>query len=236
MQKMKFRIYPIFIFSLCLLLPSSIKALSPAEILNRESECTSIELAEAKEDGSLTKVECFDSYQDAKNSMNNSSIDNLVILENRVIIDAKYAVIDYDIDYPSWHRGYILLYTSSTNNIAAAYIRGGTPDEAAMIDFDYNTKRVKIKVAGITGWINKYDDSLKLYDIIPISWVKTFQYYKVENDTLTHYLPGNVYGTKGQYAINIDKKPSMLNDGIYYSYDGNYFYTCLLYTSPSPRD
>ena len=48
MQKMKFRIYPIFIFSLCLLLPSSIKALSPAEILNRESECTSIELAEAK--------------------------------------------------------------------------------------------------------------------------------------------------------------------------------------------
>ena len=227
MQKMKFRIYPIFIFSLCLLLPSSIKALSPAEILNRESECTSIELAEAKEDGSLTKVECFDSYQDAKNSMNNSSIDNLVILENRVIIDAKYAVIDYDIDYPSWHRGYILLYTSSTNNIEAAYIRGGTPDEAAMIDFDYNTKRVKIKVAGITGWINKYDDSLKLYDIIPISWVKTFQYYKVGNDTLTHYLPGNVYGTKGQYAINIDKKPSMLNDGIYYSYDGNYFYTSM---------
>ena len=104
MQKMKFRIYPIFIFSLCLLLPSSIKALSPAEILNRESECTSIELAEAKEDGSFTKVECFDSYQDAKNSMNNSSIDNLVILENRVIIDAKYAVIDYDIDYPSQHR------------------------------------------------------------------------------------------------------------------------------------
>ena len=184
MQKMKFRIYPIFIFSLCLLLPSSIKALSPAEILNRESECTSIELAEAKEDGSLTKVECFDSYQDAKNSMNNSSIDNLVILENRVIIDAKYAVIDYDIDYPSWHRGYILLYTSSTNNIEAAYIRGGTPDEAAMIDFDYNTKRVKIKVAGITGWINKYDDSLKLYDIIPISWVKTFQYYKVSFPTL----------------------------------------------------
>ena len=216
-----------FIFAVFFMIPtSSIKALSPAEIENR-NECSSIELAEAKIDGTLAKVECYETYQDAKNIMNTTDNDNLVIIEKGVIIDAKYAVIDYDIDYPSGHKGYIDIYTASSGSSTNGYIRGGTADDAAMIEVDYNTKRVKIKISGITGWINKYDGTLKLYDIVPLSWVTTPQYYKVTDSTLTHYFPGNVYGTKSSYSITIDKKPDMLNVGNYYSYDGNYFYTSM---------
>ncbi len=205
----------------------NVKALSAWEITSR-TECPNIELAEAKEDGSLAKIECYQNYQDAKNVMNNTDNDNLVLIEQGIIIDAKYAVVDYDIDYPSGHQGYMWVYDSATtNNTSNHYIRGGTPDEAAMIEVDYNTKRVKIKVAGLTGWINKYDGSLKLYDIVPLSWVKTPQSYTVTDNTLVHNFPGNVFGTKGVSSLVIDRKPSMLNKGTYYSYDGHYFYTSM---------
>ena len=214
----------LFLFFFLAFMPFYVKALSPAEILNRASECPQIELAEAKEDGSLVTIACYGNYQEAKNAMNTTALDNLVILENRVIIDAKYAVVDYDIDYPSGHKGYMDIYTTSSGSATNGYIRGGTPDEAAMIDVDYNTKRVKIKIAEITGWINKYDGSLKLYDIVPLVWVKTPQYYQVTDSSLVHYYPGNVYGTKGEISYAIDKKPVMLNNGTYYWNDitGNY--------------
>ena len=217
----------LFIFFFLAFMPFYVDALSPAEILNRVSECPQIELAEAKEDGSLLKVACYTNYQEAKNAMNTTALDNLVILENRVIIDAKYAVVDYDIDYPTGHKGYMDIYTTSSGSTINGYVNGGTPDEAAMIDVDYNTKRVKIKIAEITGWINKYDGSLKLYDIVPLAWVKTPQYYRVTDSSLIHYYPGNVYGTKGEISYAIDKKPVMLANGTYYSYDGHYFYTSM---------
>lgn len=223
-MKKKFLILVSFIF---LMIPtSSTKALSPAEILSR-NECPNTELAEAKEDGTLTKIDCYENYQAAKNIMNTTENDNLVIIEKGIIVDAKYAVIDYDIDYPTGHLGYINIYTTSTGNKTNGYINGGTPDEAAMIDVDYNTQRAKIKISGITGWINKYDGTLKLYDIIPLSWVKVPQYYKVTENSLIHYYPGNVYGTKSTSSLTIDKKPEMLSIGTYYSYDGNYFYTSM---------
>lgn len=218
----------LFVFLLCL--TQKVDAMQPHEISLRVDKCESplIELSEAKEDGSLFKVGCYQTYDEAKQIMNTTENNNLVIIENDIIIDAKYAVIDYDINYPSGHKGYIDIYTSNTGNTINGYIRGGSSDDAAMIDYDYNTKRVRIKLAGIDGWINKYDSSLKLYDIVPISWVKTFQYYEVTNEKLIHYFPGNVYGTKSTWPLVIDKKPDMLNIGSYYSYDGNYFYTSVL--------
>lgn len=224
-MKNKLLILSLIVF---LLLPTSkVNALIPAEILNR-NECPNTELAEAKIDGTLTKIECYETYQLAKDVMNITENDNLVIVEKGVIVDAKYAVVDYDIDYPSGHKGYIDIYTASTGNSTNGYIRGSTADDAAMIDVDYNTGRAKIKVSGIVGWINKYDGNLKLYDIVPIAWIEPlqFQYYKVTDSTLTHYFPQNVYGTKkGVSSITIDKKPEILSVGTYYSYDGNYFYT-----------
>lgn len=227
-MKKKLLIIVLFIF---FILPTSkVEALLPNEILTRV-ECPNMELAEAKTDGTLAKVECYDDYNTAKDVMNKTENDNLVIIENGVIIDAKYAVIDYDISYPAEDTKYryIDIYKNSSGSTTVGYIRGGTPDEAAMIEYDNNTKRVKIKVAGIVGWIDKkyrsYD--VNSYDIVPISWVTTPQSYTVTDSTLVHNFPGNVYGTKAKSSLTIDRKPSMLDVGTYYSYDGHYFYTDL---------
>ena len=224
---MKSKFYILF-FVMFLFLPTlKVNALFPYEITSRV-ECPVFELAEAKKDGSLVKVECYQTYEEVKNVMNNTVNDDLVIVENGVIIDAKYAVIDYDIDYPKEDTKYkyISLYKNSSGYTEVGYIKGGTPDEAIMLDYDYNTKRVKIKVAGVTGWIDKKyrNFNINSYDVVPLSWVVTPQNYTVTENNLIHNFPANVYG-KGSISYTLDRKPSMLNVGTYYSYDGNYFYT-----------
>lgn len=234
-MKGKFYLYFLFVcFLFCFSRP--VNALQPDQIGNRENKCESpnFELAEAMEDGNLVKVECYATYEEAKKIMNTTENDNLVIIESDVIVDAKYAVIDYEIAYPpeDTQFRYMDVYVDSTsNNTNGYYIRSGTPDDAVMIDIDYQNKRVKIKVAGLTGWMDRYyrNYNVKAFDIVPLVWAKTPQYYQVTENELIHFFPINVYGTKKDqtYSIKIDRKPTMLNPGIYYSYDGHYFYNSM---------
>lgn len=224
-KRMKKKMFIFFALCLFLYLPK-VNALRPEEIVSR-AVCPKIELATAKEDGSLESISCHETYEEAKNLMNTTDDDNLVIIESGLIIDAKYAVIDYEIGYPSNHpRKVTNTYIDKNSNVTNGYIKGGTPDEAVLIDYDYNTKRVKIKISGLTGWMNLYDETgLQLYYVVPLIWATTPQYYKVTNDEIYHYFPIYVYGAKSQSGYSFDKKPTMLDPGIYYSYDGHYFYT-----------
>lgn len=209
-------------------LTTSVEALTAAEVAARPTDCASYELASAEPDGSLNKVACYNTYEEAKQVMNSTANDNLVILGNRRIIDAKYALIDYD---QLTTAGYTSVYSDKNLSTEITYIRGGNSDDAVFLELDPGTGRIKIKVSGTVGWIKKYENestmSYPLYDIVPLSWVKSPGYYQVTSTDLIHHLPLNVYNTKGEYQLVIGRKPSMLNEGTYYSYDGNYFYTDL---------
>ena len=224
------KIYFLFIISLTIFcfLPTSVEALTAAEVAARPTDCTSYELASAEPDGSLNKVACYNTYEEAKQVMNSTANDNLVIVGNRKIVDAKYALIDYD---QLTATGYTSVYSDKNLSTEITYIRGGNSDDAVFLELDPGTGRIKIKVSGTVGWIKKYENeatmSYPLYDIVPLSWVKSPSYYQVTSNDLIHHLPLNVYNTKGEYQLVIGKKPSMLNEGTYYSYDGNYFYTDL---------
>ncbi len=218
----------LFLFVFLISIPNfKVKALTAPEIESRVTECQKIELAEAKEDGSLTTVACYETYEEAKNIMNNTPNDNLVLVEEGKILDAKYALIDYEISYPAGHNNYISVYpTKDSNNADGAYIKGGTPDDAAFLEMDYATKRARIKISGLEGWINRYDGSLRLYEIVPLVWVKKSQYYQVTNDNLIHVFPASIMDetNQGGGSTTLDLKPEMLEVGNYYSYDGHYFY------------
>ena len=227
---MKKNIMLLLLIALFIVFPnSSVSAMKPWDVRSNQ-HCDNIELAIAKSDGGLEKVNCYDSYSEAKNAMYNTNNDDLVIIENGVIIDAKYAVIDYDISFSSSedlkNHGYIDVYNNSTGSgTDGNYIRSTQPDDAVVIDYDYNSKRIKIKVSGLIGWIDKYYGGVSLYDVVPLAWAKSPQSYIVDDNSINHVLPGNVYGEKGNYTVGLDLKPNMLNPGTYYSYDGHYFYT-----------
>ena len=204
-------------------------ALSIEEV-NKRNVCNTLsyELAYANYDGSLDTKSCYATYEEAKTNMDSLPEDNLVILERKnnvtQIINAKYAFIDYDQKY----RSITNVYKTLKGTKSFTYIAGGNSDDAPLLDFDYSSRRIKFKLSGLTGWMDKYDSNgAKQYDIIPLNWVKSTGYYEVNNENIIHAYVSNLFNTGKTNKRSLGPKPSMLNPGKYYSYDGKYFYTDL---------
>ena len=212
-------IFSIFFFLLAL----NTKALTYNEIKSR-NVCSNFELAIAKTDKTLENVKCFNSYDEAKNVMNNTNNDDLVILErsNNLtrIIDAKYALVYLDIGE---ELTYYYKYSNLTGYITYMNHSGnyGATD-GVFLELNYSNHAIKIKTNGVTAWTRDGN-----YKIIPLNFVGTTSYYQVNNNEILHYYSKNIETTYSSYGRSIDKKPSMLNTGKYYSYDGNYFYSNL---------
>lgn len=223
--------YFIFLIMMFFLLVDNVYALTPNEIKIRETTCkdnTKVELAIANEDGTLTTKSCYETYILAKEAMTKDEDEKLVIIEDGMIVDAKYALIDYD--QATIDRKFIEVFEDKDLKNKITYIKATatSSDDAALLNLDYDTKRVQIKVNGVIGWIQKYEyEKTKLnvlYDIVPISWVKSSSHYKITELEIIHLLPRNVYGNKSTEKLIIGPKPENIEVGDYYSYDGHYFY------------
>ena len=194
----------------------------------------------------------FDEYDDAVKYMNKLSVKDKVpaIIGKRKntsgeyvnkIINSKYALVDLNTTNTTMTIS--LVYTSATNNSVYTYINGhgafGGVD-AAFIDYNSGTSRVKMKISGVTGWINSLlslnDNKYNGYEIIPINMVRSPSYYYVsDNGDLVHRLSKKITASNCYSSyINLGPAPSsLINKDLngdlvkYYSYDGNYFYTSL---------
>lgn len=206
---------------------TEVDALTAGEIRARGNVCPVVELANAKSDGSLETVGCYNSYNEAKQVMNTTANDDLVLIQEGMIIDAKYALIDYD---QATIKKYIKVYNNVSLQKEIGYIAaaGQYSDDAAYLGVDPGTGRIKIKVSNLIGYIARYENEAQKqqiqYDIVPLSWAKTPTYYQITSSEIIHHFPTNVYGKSG-FSRAIGKKPEMLSPGNYYSYDGHYFYT-----------
>ena len=190
--------------------------------LKNRKVCEKYELAKANTDDSLTKVGCYPDYNTAKNKMDELDDNSLVILEraNNVtkVIDAKYALVYLD-------RGDKVTYLYSNSNVNSTltymdnYSGYGAPD-AAYLGLNYSNKAAKIRIGGVTGWVKNNE-----YTIIPINWVKSSSYYKINDSGIYHYYAKDIENSGySQYSIMIDTKPNGYNNGTYKSFDGTYFY------------
>ena len=123
--------------------------------LKNRSVCEKIELAKANTDGSITKVSCYTDYNSAKNKMNETDDNSLIILErsNGVtkIIDAKYALLYLDHGDANTD-----VYNNSSFSSSITYMNNysnyGATD-AALLEINYSNKAAKMRIAGVTGWI-----------------------------------------------------------------------------------
>ncbi len=191
--------------------------------LKNRSVCPSFELAKAETNGNITKIECYTDYATAKKKMDENTDNSLIILErsNSVtkIIDAKYALAYLD-------RGDTLTYLYSSNSLSSSitYMDNctsyGAPD-AVFLEINYSNKAAKIKIGGATGWVRNGE-----YTIIPVNWVKTSSYYKIDNNGVYHYYAKDIENNNYTQASRlIDTKPETIANGNYKSYDGVYFYS-----------
>lgn len=211
---------------------------STSDELKNRNVCENIELALANSDGTITSISCYDDYDSAKNAMNESTDDDLIILGkydgSTQVIDAKYAL--FDLEHGDYNQN---IYSGSNLKTSVTYMNnaskyGGV--DGAYLGVNYSNKAAKIKISGVTGWIKKIEyqvvkgKEIKLVDyyIVPLSWVKSTSYYEVTNNNIKHFYATNIEsGDYSQWGRNLGPKPEMLEVGKYYSYDGNYFYTDL---------
>lgn len=215
----KLKILVLFVVLLCTL---NVNALTrdDANLKNRVM-CNKFELAKANTDGTITKEECFNDYNSAKDKMNELDDNSLIILErnNNItkIIDAKYALVYLD-------RGdkITYLYSSSTLKSSLTYMNNSAnygATDAALIDINYSNKAAKIKIGGATGWVKNGE-----YTIIPVNFVQTSSFYRINDSGIYHYYAKDIE-TKNytQSSRLLGPKPN-ITSGDYKSYDGIYFY------------
>lgn len=209
-------------FLIILLASYNVNALKSTDsaLINRKV-CDKIELAQANSDDTITSVACFNDYQSAKAKMNESSDTSLIILERGTatkIIDAKYALVYLD-------RGDVLTYLYSASNVKTSitYMNNSSSygaTDGAFLELNYSNKAAKIKIGGAVGWVKNGE-----YTIIPINWVKSYSYYKIDNEVFHFYAKNIENSGYTQAKRTLGPKPDDIDKGWYKSYDGIYFYS-----------
>ena len=76
-------------------------------------------------------------------------------------------------------------------------------------------KMAHILISGFDGYVNKYDSGVRSYEVIPLSWVSSTNYYEVTDSEIIHHLTYNISANNPDnftsYALG--PKPSMLETG-----------------------
>ena len=192
-----------------------------------KSLCGNFEVAAFHSDGGVIALQCFGSYEEAKNFMKKDGHNDLGILTKvegvNKLIDANVGILDLTVNPEQltyYYRNSEL--TGSTYTYMANDSGYGGVD-GAHIETHYSYSKgwtVKVKIGSFTGWIKE-----DAYEIVPVTWVKSISYYNVTQESIKHIYINKVQNTyTSSYGCNIGPKPEMLPVGNYYSYDGNYFY------------
>ena len=191
---------------------------------NNRNLCGSYEVAGFHTDGKIDTVKCFDNYNSAREYMVNNGAEDLAILTKvngkSKIIDANNALVDLSVS-PSD----LTYYYRSPGGASYTYMNNkgsyGGSDGVLLQTTNYNGNWwIKVEINDCKSWVNQND-----YEIVPTTWVKTPSYYNISNDSIRHNYSNKIQNNNAIIGgSTIGPKPTMLNTGTYYSYDGHYFY------------
>lgn len=110
---------------------------------------------------------------------------------------------------------------TNVNNKARNYINGCYGSDGAYITTNQQGTKVQFKIAGVLGNANFSDVTIVPMAMMPANISK----YKVVNHTLYHLIKQAFGDVHYSTIIKMGDAPDfMQEDGIYYSYDGHYFY------------
>ena len=225
MKRQKFIFLFVFLFSLFAY--KNVYAFDVSNYRYRDL-CGNFEVASFLGDGSITNPKCFSTYEEAKGYMDEAGGIDLAMM-TRVngevkIVDANAALVDLTVNPEALTFFYensdltSRQYTYMDNGSLYGGVDGGFLETG--YSSTYYVWSARVRVANFTGWISQGN-----YEIVPINWVKSYSSYTVTNDFIRHNYISKVqndYRSSG--GSTIGPKPSMLNPGTYYSYDGHYFY------------
>lgn len=216
----------LLVFSMFIFNSLEVNAFSSADYENR-TLCGYYEVAAFNEDGTIEQISCHNTFEEAKAKMLENGNDNVGIM---TMVDGKVKLLDVNVgllDLSVNPTTLTYFYrTSDMNTFRYTYMDTGSlygGVDAALLETVYSTKGVwaaKVKLANSNCWISQ-----EAYEVVPITWIKSSSSYTVTNDYIRHNYVAKIQETyTGSAGSTIGPKPTMLEPGTYYSYDGHYFY------------
>lgn len=216
----------LFISAFFITIPQA-QAYSSSDYQNKNL-CGTFEVAGFHSDGIIDPVSCHSDYESAKTWMKNNGADDLAIMTKvkgkTKIIDANVALLDLSVNPETLTYFYSNseLTGSSYTYMDTGSLYGGV--DGVHLESTYsNTQKAwvtKVTTGNFTGWIIE-----SAYEIVPITWIKSSSSYTVTANSIRHNYVAKIQNNyNGSSGSTIGPKPSILEEGTYYSYDGHYFY------------
>lgn len=176
-------------------------------------------IVNVKEDGSYEIIKTFPNYAEAKvaYTLAQRNHNNLGIAFGPSFLTIDQGVVEFK---TGENCGLNISYTLDQNN-KSGYTNGCYGADAAFLEYNVATKKVKFKLSGVTGWANASDVTIH-----PVQKVPSVTSFQVNDNTLYHRIKTSLQYKDFDTSIALSKAPSFLkNDQLYYSYDSHYFYT-----------
>lgn len=184
------------------------------------SEQTTYEVKGSNQNEEVQTIAQFDTFEEANAVMQRRSLmresADYVVYDN----DRVRAVSIGVVNFRTKSSGTNTMYTEDATGIDG-YTNGSSAADAAFLGTNSDGTNVKFKLAGVVGWV-KADD----VEIIPYDNANSVSFYRCEGGRIYHYVSSNI--TSSYYPSTYDVGPQqgyMLDNVVYYSYDGHYFYT-----------
>ncbi|MEG0526487.1 MAG: glucosaminidase domain-containing protein [Longicatena sp.] len=169
--------------------------------------------------GNYEIVNTFDSYAEAKvsHTLLNTKYNNLGITYGDSFLYVDQGVVSFD---SSASCDVNTEYTLDSGG-DSGYLNGCYGNDAAFLEYNVATNKVKFKISGVVGWANAADVTIYPYEKIP-----SVSSFVVKDEVLYHRLKSSALSKTYANSISLSSAPSYLKgETTYYSYDTHYFYT-----------
>ncbi len=227
---MKKKLFLLTVLFTCLFTYKNVYAFDVNNYKNK-GLCGTYEVAGFHADGVIDPVKCFSDFGEAQSFMKNNGASDLALMTKvngqTKIIDANMALLDLSVNPTTLTYFYENkeLTSRQYTYMDTGSLYGGV--DGGFLDMGWSNAKgkwvAKVRIGNFTGWIPG-----EAYEIVPITWVKSYSSYTVTNESIRHNYVTKIQNPyKSSGGNTIGPKPTMLSAGTYYSYDGHYFYTSI---------
>lgn len=206
----------LYILLLSLLISTSLMPISASE--NTLQDDGIYHIVSVEKDGTYTILEDSDTYARAKviYTLRKRSYDNLAITYGSSFLSLEQGVVEFATAKDCTLN---ITYTNDENG-EEGYTNGCYGIDAAFLEYNPGTQKVKFRLSGVTGWADAEDVT-----IYPIEQVPNVSSFTVKNNILQHQLKSSLAYAAYDNVLQLGSAPQQLKEGItYYSYDTHYFY------------
>ena len=175
-------------------------------------------IVSVEKDGSYTILEDCDTYAKAKvlYTLRKRSYDNLAITYGSSFLALEQGVVEFATAKDCTVN---ITYTNDENG-ENGYTNGCYGIDAAFLEYNPGTQKVKFRLSGVTGWADAEDVTIH-----PIEQVANVSSFTVKDGILQHHLKASLTTAAYDNVLRLGSAPQQLTENkTYYSYDTHYFY------------